>query len=343
MQRVVLRRALSIAAALAAAGAAAGAARADPRITVPAGALRASLQCPARFTHRHHNPVLLVHGTGLNADESWAWNYELALPPSGFDWCAVTLPDRELGDIQVSAEYVVWAVERMHALTHRKVDIITHSQGGMEGRWALRWWSRVRADTADLIDLASPNHGIYAADACADSGSRVPPARRPGSLNGAARESSGCWPAVWQMASGSHFLKALNSVSETPGKVDYTQIYSQTDELVEPSSTVPLKGGANTANIAIQSICPGRVVHHAGLLSDAVVWALVLDAMTHQGPADPGRVDRSVCLQTNMPYVTETGVLSGNAFLYSRAAIAFYQHPGVRAEPPLKPYARAYG
>ena len=109
----------------------------------------------------------------------------------------MTLPDRALGDIQVSAEYVVYAIERIHAMTHRKLTVITHSQGGMEGRWAMRWWTAARDDTAELIDLASPNHGIYAADACVDSGN--------------------CWPAVWQMASGSHFLKALNSVSETPG------------------------------------------------------------------------------------------------------------------------------
>jgi len=319
-----------------------GAASADPKLDVAPGALRASLQCPA-FAHPHRNPVLLVHGTGLNADESWDWNYELALPPSGYDWCAVTLPDRALGDIQVSAEYVVYAIERIHALTHRRLTVITHSQGGMEGRWALRWWSEARADTADLIDLASPNHGIYAADACADSGSGLPPARPPGSPNRAAPESSGCWPAVWQMASGSHFLKALNSVSETPGTTAYTQIYSQTDELVEPSTTPPLAGGANTSNIAIQSICPGRVVHHAGLLSDPVVWELVLDAMTHAGPANPGRIDRGACLQATMPYVTAAGVLEGNAFLYGSAAIAFEDHPGVTAEPTLKPYARRYG
>jgi triacylglycerol lipase len=317
----MLRRALAVTLGLAVlAGISAAPAAADPPITVPHGALRAALQCPRRFIHQQREPVLLVHGTGLNADESWAWNYELALPPSGFDWCAVTLPDRALGDIQVSSEYVTWAVARMHSLTHRKVAIITHSQGGMEGRWALRWWSRARADTADLIDLASPNHGIYAANGCANSGN--------------------CWPAVWQMASGSHFLTALNSVSETPGRVSYTQIYSQTDELVEPSSTAPLNGGAN---IAIQSICPGRAVHHGGLLSDPVVWELTLDALAHRGPANPARISRTACLEAAMPYVTEADVLTGNAFLYTRAAVAFYQHPGVRSEPALKPYARRHG
>jgi hypothetical protein len=114
----VLRRALIVAIVVAAATAATAAAalaptaQADPRLDVPAGGLRASLQCPRHFLHRRHNPVLLVHGTGLNADESWDWNYELALPPSGYDWCAVTLPDRALGDIQVSSEYVVYGIER---------------------------------------------------------------------------------------------------------------------------------------------------------------------------------------------------------------------------------------
>jgi hypothetical protein len=145
------------------------------------------------------------------------------------------------------------------------------------------------------------------------------------------------------MASGSHFLKALNSVSETPGQTAYTQIYSQTDELVEPSTTAPLSVGPNTANVAIQSICPGRVVHHAGLLSDPAAWELVLDATTHPGPANPGRIDRGACLQAAMPYTTAAGVIEGNAFLYSSAAIAFDDHPGVTSEPALRPYAHRYG
>jgi triacylglycerol esterase/lipase EstA (alpha/beta hydrolase family) len=310
-------------AAVAASGLTSGA-RADPRLDVPTTTLRAALECPAHFADPDRDPVLLVHGTGLNADESWDWNYELGLHHAGYDWCAVTLPDRALGDIQVSAEYVVWALERIRALTHRKVVMISHSQGGMETRWALRWWRRARSDTAALIDLASPNHGILAADACADSGD--------------------CWPAVWQMASGSQFLKALNSVSETPGKVAYTQIYSRTDELVEPSSTAPLSGGANTANIAIQSICPARVVHHAGLLTDPVVWELVLNALSHPSrPASAGAVNAAACLQPTMPYVESEQVALGNAFLYGSAALAFAQHSGVASEPALAPYARGAG
>src|SRR4051794_19263939 len=264
-------------------------ATADPRLQTPRAILDAALRCPATFAHPAREPVLLVHGTGLNADESWAWNYAKALPAAGFDACTVTLPDKALGDIQTSTEYVVHAIRRIHARTARPVDVITHSQGGMEGRWAVRWWPRTRALVDDLVLLASPNHGISAADLCAGSGN--------------------CWPAVWQMATGSHFLSALNAGDETPGGVAYTNVFSRSDELVEPSTTVPLAGASN---VAVQDLCPGRAVHHGGLLDDATTWALVLDALTHPGGADPARVGPSVCAGAFAPGISAADAVSGN-------------------------------
>ncbi|HVT20260.1 MAG TPA: alpha/beta fold hydrolase [Mycobacteriales bacterium] len=276
---------------------------------------RAALHCPARFDSGRE-PVLLVHGTGLNADESWSWNYAQALPGRGYDVCSLDLPGFAMGDIQVSADYVRYAVTHIAARTHRKVEVITHSQGGMEARWAVRWFPRVRRDVDDLIMLASPNHGIAAADVCAAAGS--------------------CWPAVWQMAGSSRFLAALNRGDETPGAVSYTNVFSRTDELVEPSSTVPMRGAAN---IAIQDICL-RPVHHAGLLTDSVAWALVLDALTHRGPADADRIPATVCAEPFAPGMGASAVAAGNLTLYSQAALHFAQAPGTSHEPPLRRYAR---
>lgn len=313
-------RRLLIAAVLVAA-VAPGTAAADPPLTTPPSALGAALECPARFAHPDRPPVLLVHGTGITPEESWSWNYAKALPADGYDVCTVRLPDRALGDIQVSTEYVVSAIERVRALAGRRVAVITHSQGGMEGRWAVRWWHAARTAVDDLVDLASPNHGIAAADGCAGSGN--------------------CWPAVWQMRTGSAFLRALNAPDETPGHVSYSQLYSQTDELVEPSSTAPLAGDpATTANVAVQDLCPARPIHHAGVLEDPVVYALTLDALAHPGPANPARVDRGLCLSALMPTVTPVDAITGNAFLYSQAGLAFAAHPGTTAEPALRPYAR---
>ncbi|HEX3706143.1 MAG TPA: lipase, partial [Mycobacteriales bacterium] len=225
-------------------------------------------------------------------------------------------PGYAMGDIQTSAAYVRYAVERIAVESGRNVDVITHSQGGMEARWAVKWFPAVRRDIDDLVLIASPNHGILLGDVCADAGN--------------------CWPAAWQMAHDSHFLAALNRGDETPGAISYTNVYSRTDELVEPSTTVPMKGASN---IAVQDVCL-RAVHHAGLLTDSVAWAVVMDALTHRGPADVRRIHANVCNSTFMPGVTAGQVINGNATLYGNAALHFAEAPGVRSEPPLRRYAR---
>ena len=290
---------------------------ANPALTTPAKELDAALACPQAFAHPRREPVLLVHGTGLDAHESWSWNHAKALPRLGYDVCAVTLPGDALGDIQTSTEYVVHAVRRIAARSGRRVDVITHSQGGMEGRWAVRWWAGARAAVDDLVLLASPNHGIAPADAC--------------------RASGDCWPAVWQMGTDADFLAALNRGDETPGGVSVTNVFSLSDELVQPSTTVPLEGAAN---VAVQDLCPGRPVHHGGLVHDAAAWALIEDALTHRGGARQDRVGAGACLRTTMPYVSESDAMAGNALLYGSAAAAFGAHDGVPAEPPLRAYAR---
>jgi triacylglycerol esterase/lipase EstA (alpha/beta hydrolase family) len=295
--------------------------RHDPAYDVPRVALAAALRCPAHL-RKGREAVLLVHGTGLTPEESWGWNYAKLLPPAGYDVCTVALPNRAMTDIQVSAEYVAFAIDDVAAKTHHAIAVITHSQGGMEARWAVRWWRTARANVDDLVLLASPNHGIAAADACADS--------------------DNCWPAVWQMTSGAHFIHALNSVDETPGAVSVTNLYSRSDELVEPSSTVPLAGN-HVSNVAVQDLCP-HVVHHAGMLHDAAVFALVLDALRHRGPADPRRVPTSVCVNPWADGLTAADVVGGNAILYADAASqGFAGAAGVASEPTLKGYARRFG
>ena len=297
-------------------------AQSSPPLTVPEPELAAALSCPVAFTHADHPPVLLVHGTAITPEQSWAWNYAKVLPGLGYDVCTVRLPDHALGDIQVASDYVVFAVRTMAAASNRRIAVIGHSQGGLEPRWALRWWPDLRSLVDDYVGLASPNHGIYAADACAQSGN--------------------CWPAVWQMAENSHFLAVLNSVDEAAVPVSYTNVYSLTDELVQPEVPTPtsaLRAATNVTNLAIQDVCPGRPVHHVGLLADAVTFAIVMDALDHEGPADPSRLAASICTQTLMPGVTAADVAAGNLMVYGDGAIAFSEHSGTPAEPPVAPYA----
>ena len=222
--------------------------------------LQAALHCPSTFTHPNHEPVPLVHGTGADAATNWGWNYLRALPAAGFDACGVDLPDHALGDIQTSAGYAVYAIRFMHDATGHKVDVVGHSQGSLEPRWAIKWWPDVRADVDDLVGLSSPNHGVPVANA----------------LCVVACDAADC-----QFSVGSAFLRSLNAGDETPSAVDQTSVMSVNDGVVEPASTSELNGAAN---VWVQSLCPLRVVDHLRMAHDAVVYTIVLDALTHAGP-----------------------------------------------------------
>jgi hypothetical protein len=292
-----------------------------PPLTTPVAQMQAALHCPQAFVHTEHEPVLLVHGTGATGTENWGWNYARALPAAGFDACTVDLPDRSLGDIQVSSEYVVYAVRTMAAATGRRVDIIGHSQGGLQPRWAVRWWPDVRAAVDDIVTLGTPHHGVVDPD-LAGLPCPVP-----------------CLPAsLWQMRQGSQFLTALNSGDETPGDVSYTSIWSATDELVQVlalgAPTSVLDGGSN---VMVQDVCPGRLVDHVGLAIDAATFALAMDALTHPGGADRVRFDPTTCLQLTIPGLSLPDV-RGDAVGQLLGSLTANR---VAQEPPLKEYARS--
>lgn len=286
-----------------------------PALRVPSDELDASLRCPAGFVHPDREPVLLVHGTAVTPEEHWGWNYAEALPAAGFDVCLVRLPDRALGDIQVSAEYVVHAVRTMAAESGSTVDVIGHSQGTLEPRWAVRWWPDVRAAIDDLVMLAGPHHGTFSADGSCIAGS--------------------CFPAAWQMRHGSTFLGLLNTGDETPGEVEYSSIYSATDELVQPPTTAFLDGASN---VLVQDVCPVRPVHHVGLNEDRVVWELTVDALVSEGAADPEGVSSSACFDPFMPNVNALDAISGNLAVYGNGGLAVAAHDTTDREPEPAPY-----
>ncbi|HVM41537.1 MAG TPA: lipase, partial [Acidimicrobiia bacterium] len=262
--------------------------------------------------------LLLVHGTYTRADENWGWNYARILPEQGWDVCTVDLPDRSMGDIQVQAEYVVHAVRRITALTGEQVDVMGHSQGGLQPRWAVKWWPDVRAAVDDLVMLGTPNHGTA-------------PAQGVGLFGR-------CHPSCWQMAPGSAFLEALNRDDETPGDVSYTSVYSLNDELVQPAypeATAALDGASN---VLMQELCPGRPVEHVQLVGDAAVAAVVLDALTGAGPFNRSRFTISAC--------AGTWFADGDADLFLRLAREFRLPPNqwnTTAEPELACYAQPTG
>jgi triacylglycerol lipase len=105
-----------------------------------------------------NEPVLLVHGTSVTREQNWGWNYWGALADLGYEVCWVQLPDLAFGDVQTASEYVARAVEVMHEKAGESIDVMGHSQGGLEPRWVIKWFP-AGAFVDDYIALATPNHG----------------------------------------------------------------------------------------------------------------------------------------------------------------------------------------
>ena len=326
-----MRRALALATAgLLVGPAAAHAAFAPP--TTPGPALRVSqatiesrLACSPGVSGARRAPVLLVQGTGATARDNWSWTYQPALDRLDIPWCTIDLPEQATGDVQINGEFVVGAIRTMHARAGRKIAIIGHSQGGMVPRWALRFWPDTRAMVDDLIGFAPSNHGTTRADCASD---------KP------------CSAASWQQSDEANFIQAVNSYQETFAPISYTSIYTRTDETVQPNldeengSSSLRTGDGRRRNVATQDVCPNATYEHLAIGTvDPVAHDLAIDALDHDGPADPARISPLVCARDLHPGIDRT-TFAQNA---SAAAISFqsYQPQKLTAEPPLACYTTA--
>jgi hypothetical protein len=178
----------------------------------------------------------------------------------------------------------------------------------------------------DLVGLSPSNHGtLDAIPACAQS----------------------CAPAFWQQRSNAAFIAALNSAQETFPGISYTNVYTNTDEVVVPNfgpaaSSSLSGGGGAIANVAIQSVCPADLTEHLGIgIYDNTAYQLALDALTHPGPADPSRVAATTCLSPLMPGIDPSTFAADYANTVASVASTVAASPRTTSEPPLACYVTA--
>jgi triacylglycerol esterase/lipase EstA (alpha/beta hydrolase family) len=297
-------------------------------LSVPRAQLSDALRCTAGVSGAaKREAVLMVPGTTLSPDVNFSWNWLRALSAQGIPYCTIRSPGDAMADIQDNGEYLVYAIREMHRRTHRKVQVVGYSQGGMVPRWALRFWPDTRAMVDDVVGLSPSNHGT---------------------LDAVALCSVGCAPAIFQQVTDSKFNQALNSRQETFRGIDYTVAYSHTDEVVVPNTdegagSSPLRTGDGArANIATQQICPANVADHLAMGSyDPVAYAIAIDALSHPGPAVASRVDRSVCTRLTQPGVNQATFATDYAAYAAYIARVLATYPHVSSEPPLRCYVTA--
>jgi len=156
-----------------------------------------------------------------------------------------------------------------------KVEIVGHSQGGMMPRYYMRFLGGDHK-AAGLVGLAPSNHGTTLG--------------LPDLLRGLLVPVAGLvCPACADQAAGSPFLTRLNADGDVDPGVKYTVIATRYDESVVPYTSSFLAGpSSQVTNITLQDKCPLDFDDHVGLAFDQVVTQLVLNALSHDGRAQPG-------------------------------------------------------
>lgn len=189
-----------------------------------------------------HDPILFVHGWNSNSStwttmigrfsaDGWAAN-EL------YNWQYNTSQSNATTASQISTK----VNEILAATGATKVDIISHSMGGLSSRY----YSKNLGGSAKIdewVSLGGPNHGTDTASFCFST-------------------------ACTEMRLNSTFTKNLNATDETPGTPNYRTWWSACDSIINPDSSVSLIGATNT-----QTAC----ISHSDLHQNATVYAQVRD------------------------------------------------------------------
>ena len=191
-----------------------------------------------------------------------------------------------MGDMQISSEYVAYAIHKISQLAGgTQTAVISHSQGGPDTQWALRFWPSTRKVTRAFVALSPDFAGIDllgtdASDFCV------------GAI---------CQASLWQQSSGSHFLDALHD-DTFEQLVPTTTIWSHSDGIVNPPHDNAQLPSATV--LSVQDLCPLRLVTHVQMTIDSAGFALALDALNHGGKGSVSRARSqswSTCLRMTAP------------------------------------------
>ncbi|KAI9763862.1 MAG: hypothetical protein M1840_009046 [Geoglossum simile] len=309
----------------------------DPPYSISESQLRSAIYIPSTFQYGagSKQPIILVPGTAIPGGTTYANNFAKLLAGTSFaDPLWLNIPGFTLGDIQVSAEYVAYAIHYISGISGGKpIGVVTWSQGSLDMQWAMKYWPSTRALVSDHIATSGDYHGTKLAHILC-----------PGF------PTLACDPSILQQTYSSNFITKLRSSGGDSAYVPTTTIYSASDEVIQPqidpfaSSFLNDARGVGVTNTQVQSVCAGRPAggfySHGGVLYNPLAWALTVDALTHDGP---GKVER-INLGSVCGTAAANGLTAGDVLVTEGAAIigatnALLYLPKVGSEPGFMPYA----
>ncbi|MCU1693212.1 MAG: estB [Frankiales bacterium] len=208
-------------------------------------------------------PVLLVPGYGGNT--VGLRDLAARLTRAGRVATVVELPGDGTGDLEDSALRLRAAADAATARGAPSVDVVGYSAGGVVARiWAKAGGT---AQARRIVTLGSPSHGTQVA------------------ALGAVFAAGACPRACQQLVPGSSLLDGLNAGDETPDGPGWLSVWTTDDAVVTPPDSARIEGALP---VVLQELCPGIRVDHGQLPHDAVVQAVVLQALSAAPLTAPG-------------------------------------------------------
>jgi triacylglycerol esterase/lipase EstA (alpha/beta hydrolase family) len=242
----------------------------------------------------HPKPIVLVHGTWLNAYDSFAYmapklaragfcifafNYGRSGLLDGGGLGAV-LPGRyAVGPIEDSARQLAAFVDRVRATTHSdRVDIVAHSQGAPVADQYLKFDGGAEK-VGQLVSFGGTHHGTTLLG-MATLGRII--TNLGIDILGFYRPLVG--PANIQQAVGSPFLSRLNLAGDTVPGVAYTVVASRYDEVMNPVELALLRAGpdATVDDITLQDGCEQDLSDHLTMMYSPRALSIALHALDPQ-------------------------------------------------------------
>jgi hypothetical protein len=317
----------------------------DAPYSLSEDALRKAIYIPPGFSYGSGSkrPIIMVPGTGAYGGLNFASNLRKLLSGQWFaDPIWLNIPGAMLGDAQINAEYIAYAINYISAISNIKnkenLAVISWSQGGLDTQWAFKYWPSTRKVVKDFLPVSPDFKGTILANAlCLSLGTF--------GLNPL------CPPSVIQQEATSKYVNRLRSQGGDSAYVPTTTIYSGFfDEIVEPqqgtgaSAYLLSNNGVVATNHEVQRVCAGTLAGgfygHAGVLAHPLTYALIADALTHDGP---GRVERinvnSVCDNIIAPHLNLDDFLATSGLIPIAGVLVLAYPLKGSIEPGLKSYA----
>ncbi|KAA8889303.1 alpha/beta fold hydrolase [Nocardia colli] len=249
-------------------------------------------------TAEHRRPVVLLHGTWMNAYNSFAFmsqpikdagfctfafNYGRADPAQGGGLPPLLPGVMGTGNIEDSAKQLATFVDRVLAATGAPaVDLIGYSQGGAMANWYTKFEGG--ADKVhNLITFGATHHGSTI-DGIAALGRAV----NTIGIDVVGASSIVVGHAVAEQTIGSDFVNRLNAGGDTISGIDYTIVGTRYDEIMTPYNLTFLRpgGGASVQNVTLQDGCELDLSDHQTLMYSPRALSIALRALDPAGHPD---------------------------------------------------------